>query len=963
MNAAMWERAKQLLADAAERPEAERERYVVDHCPDLELRREILAMLATPAPLSDIVAAGGLKPGDHLGPYRIEQLLGRGGMGDVYRARDTGLNRDVALKVLPDAFTLDSDRLARFKREAQVLASLNHPNIAAIYGVEESDGMHALVLELVDGTPLSSRIGRHGLTRREALKLSAQIAAGLEGAHHAGVVHRDLKPANVMVTAAGIVKLVDFGLAKVLQAAGAMVAGARTNESGPHTEAGQILGTVAYMSPEQVRGEPIDSRSDLFSFGALLHEMLTGRRPFDAEDKVSTLSAILHREPAPLSTSGPEPIPRELERIVLRCLRKDRERRFQTASDLKLALEDLEEDSGRTAATMPADAAQRARRSRPAWMRWTLALAAATAVGVGAVWLWRAPRERPTPPLRQVTFDAGIAMMPALSPDGKLFAYASDRSGEGQLDIWLKQVAGGEAVRLTTGPDSKVNPQFSPDGTRVYFLGGRNEIFEVPALGGSSRRVIEDAGPFSVSGHGDIAFHRPGTGTRPGPMFVLPAGAPTAQPWHPECVSAGAPAWSPDGSRIAFHGACRPFDRSITENGFSEPGALAILVGAVGGGGIERVGSAAPRWIIAARIAWVRLTGGRERLLLPQRVGDTINLQQLAFDGELLPVTQGTGFQNWPAVSASGEVLFTRSDITPSIWSLPLAASGEMPTREVSPGRMFGTSPDGGTLVFGRMLGTERGQLVLRDRARGSETVLASHMVRVEGAGSFWPQISPDGRRVVYRVNEDPGGISLYVVSTDGGAPRRIELSGEFSFVTGWSPDGRRSIGSCGPGETGLCELLPDTGAVRSILEAPSGGELLDPSFAWDGRWVAFGERRSRRTRVFLTAVGSDGTLAGEAQWVLASPADADGERPRFSPDGSAIFYELTRGNVVTLVRQALDPVSRRPIGEPVRLAAIRNFPLSVFYISLQSLITVTRDRVFFNTAEIRSNVWLTRIQ
>jgi Tol biopolymer transport system component len=873
-------------------------------------------------------------------------------MGEVYRARDTRLGRDVALKVLPDDLATDPDRLRRFEHEARMLASLNHPNVAAVYGLEDGSGRVALVMELVPGLPLSERIGPQGLPPADAVRLAVQIAAGLEAAHAMRIVHRDLKPANILVTSSGSVKLVDFGVAKLIERPRSTPLGAETLAAPAETEPGLVLGTVGYMSPEQARGDAVDARSDLFSFGAVLYEMLTGRRPFDGEDRFATLSAVLHRDPTPPSDIAAGPIPRELERLVLRCLRKDRERRTQSASDLKLALEDLAEDLGSGIDAVQPRAGRQVPRSRWAW-----AAVAASLVALGAVlaaYLASGRRAAAPPPvLRQVTFESGVAITPALSPDGQLLAYATDRSGEGQLDIWLKQVAGGEPVRLTNGPDSKVNPQFSPEGTRIYFLGDRGSVFEVPTLGGASRKLLDAAGPFSVSSRGDIVFHRPGTGTSPGPMFVLPAGAGSAEPWHPECASIGAPVWSPDGARIAFVGMCGPFEPFV-------PRSVEIRVGPREGGpttliGTSAVGASAPR------VAWA-VVDRRDVLLGPQRTGDSSNLYRFGFDGSIARVTQGTGLESWPVASSTGALLFSRSELTPAVWSLPLTGQSGAPRKEASPARMFAASRDASLLAYGRMLGIERGQLVLRDRARDREMILGSHAVRLGGGGSFWPQVSPDTKRVVYRVNGERETLT-YVVSTDGGAPRPLAASKEFSLASDWAPDGRRVIGECMPPGRGVCELDPDADRARLLLAAPAGEQLLYPSYSWDGRWLALMRRRAQGTVATIVPVDADGSFAAPHRWIAASPEDADAQRPRFAPDGASLFYHLTRGNVTTLVRQALDPVTMQPSGDPVAMAPILSIPQSVFNIALQHVISVTNDRVYFNTAEIRSNVWMTRLE
>ena len=870
-------------------------------------------------------------------------------MGEVYKARDLKLKRDVALKVLPQGLATDPERRARFEREAQALAALNHPNIAAIFGLEDSTERMALIMELVDGVPLTDRLSPKGMPLTDAVSLAVQIVGGLEAAHKVGIVHRDLKPGNVLVTSAGVVKLVDFGLAKLLSVPQLLTGDTATEAANPATEQGLILGTVAYMSPEQAQGQSIDARSDLFSFGTLFYEMLTGRRPFQGEDKMSTLAAILRDDPKPPNAGRGGALPREAERIVLRCLRKDRDRRFQTAADLRLALEDLKEDTS-SGIVGPITAAAPAARSR--WL-WVLAsgICLATVVTSG-VFVWTRGTTPTSQPLRQVTFEAGVALTPTLSPDGKLVAFASDRSGEGHLDIWLKQMAGGEPVRLTSGPDSKVSPQFSPDGTRIFYLGGRNELDAVSALGGPSRRVLDRAGPFAMSSQGEIVFYRPGTGDG-SPIFILPATGGSPEAWHPECVTLGTPTWSPDGGRLVFPGFCGAA-RTDSRRGPD------LLLASRTGASVSRVDTKDIPGL-GVRSLWVRLRSGTEGLLVPLRAGDSVNLYLMGFDGTKRQVTHGTGVESWPAISPSGEIIFTRSEQVPSVWSLDLGGHDKNPTKEASPARMFGTSRDGTKLVFGRMLGMVNGQLVLRDRASGTETVLAAHSVILEGAGSFWPQVSPDGRRILYRVLAPPT-FGQYLVSADGGTPRFLSASKDFGLASDWSPDGTRALGECQPVTKGICELDPDDETVRVVLNDPRGGQLLYPSYSWDGKWVVFMWRRAGRTVICVTPVREDGTFGSAAAWVGISPDDAEAARPRFSPDGSSVYYESTRGSVVTLVRQQLDPVTRRTVEQPVLLAIVQTIPSGLFLTPTVHILSVTRDRVFFNNIDARSNIWTTTL-
>jgi len=403
-----------------------------------------------------------LAPGVRFGPYEILSTLGAGGMGEVYRARDPRLNRDVAIKILASEFARDADRLARFKREAQVLASLNHPNIAAIYGVEESDGIRALVLELVDGPTLADRIAQRPIPMDEALPLAKQIAVALEAAHEQGVVHRDLKPANIKLRSDGTVKVLDFGLAKAIEpvaGAAASVAASPTITSPAMTQMGVILGTVGYVSPEQAKGRAAEKRSDVWAFGCVLYEMFTGRRAFLGETISDTLAALLKEEPD-LTRA-----PARTRRLLHACLQKDPMQRLQAIGDWQLLLEDA------------AEATSQPRSSAP-W-----ALAAAFAL-VAAVALW-APWRRVAPDSAQsamrLDVDLGMAVAPTnlgpdaiLSPDGtRLVVVAEGSNGKSRLLTRRLDQSQSQSVELR-GSDGAFAPFFSPDGQWVgFFAGGK----------------------------------------------------------------------------------------------------------------------------------------------------------------------------------------------------------------------------------------------------------------------------------------------------------------------------------------------------------------------------------------------------------------------------------------------------------------------------------------------------------
>src|SRR4029434_7761683 len=457
-------------------------------------------------------------------------------MGIVYAARDLHLDRRVAIKVLPPAAVTDSERRRRFVQEAKAASALNHPNILHIYDVEairSEDGSPAdfIAMEYVSGRTLDRLIAGRGLLVDQALQYAAQIAGGLAAAHAVGIVHRDLNPANVIGNENGLVKILDFGLAKLL---GPLEADdiASTQAIQPGTQAGAILGTVPYMSPEQAEGKSVDARSDIFSFGAVLYEMITGRRAFPGDSTATTLAAILHQEPKPVSELV-KSVPRELERIIAQCLRKDPARRFQHLDDVKVLLDQLRDDIDRGMEVTGRESPPPAHRAMG-----PLALAAAVAVLLavaGFVW-WKM---RPAPPQRgpgltRLTSDTGLTTDPALSSDGRLLAYASDRAvtagAEDNLDLWVQQLPAGEPLRLTRHPADDREPSFSPDGTSIAFCSERDGggIYTISALGGDERLIAPYGRRLAFSPDGESIVYWTGVPVAPanplhGKIFVVPA--------------------------------------------------------------------------------------------------------------------------------------------------------------------------------------------------------------------------------------------------------------------------------------------------------------------------------------------------------------------------------------------------------------------------------------------------------
>jgi serine/threonine protein kinase len=512
MTEARWAQVKALFQAAVDRPASERAEFLAAAAgSDEPLRREVESLLRADDPdaaLTHLLQRQDASPGgsiEHsnlssdetraetvsiirtsIGPYRIIGLLGAGGMGEVFRARDSKLHRDVALKLLPGAFAFDPDRLARFRREARALAALNHPNIGAIYGLEESDGRQALVLELIEGATLAERIAGGPLPLREALTLARQIAGALEAAHDKGIVHRDLKPANIKVTAAGVVKILDFGLAKTAAAertAAETVPSSLTADG--RTRVGAVVGTAAYMSPEQARGLDVDHRTDIWAFGCVLFEMLSGRKAFGADADSDSTEKVLAREPD--WTALPARTPVKVRGLLRRCLEKDPAKRLQTIADAYQLVDRLLKGGSLTKRVAVAAVA-------------VALLAIAVIISV-----WRQPPrpvDRPVP----LTKFSDSATDPALSPDGRMLAFVrrSGLSSRGQ--IWIKPLPDGEPISLTNDDIRKNWPVFSPDQTRIAYTGPNWQTWVVPVVRGAPYRWLLHASGLTWHGRGEILF-------------------------------------------------------------------------------------------------------------------------------------------------------------------------------------------------------------------------------------------------------------------------------------------------------------------------------------------------------------------------------------------------------------------------------------------------------------------------
>ena len=775
-----------------------------------------------------------LSVGTRIGVYEIVALLGAGGMGEVYRARDTKLGRDVALKILLPSFTADADRVARFEREARLLASLNHPHIGAIYGFEDTGNVPALVLELVEGDTLDDRVRRGPLPLSEALAVAQQIADALDAAHGAGIIHRDLKPSNIKITPDGVVKVLDFGLAKALAAEGSGpdLSKSPTMTAGG-TIAGVILGTAAYMSPEQARGQPVDKRTDIWAFGCVLFEMLTGSSAFGRETVTDTIAAVVGAEPE--WKSLPADTPGSIRRLLTRCLQKDARRRLHDIADARIELED--------AMAAPAEPAP-----VPTPRRWSRLALSALSLGIAAalVLLWAA-RDRfgrpaePSPPdtrVMRLTDLPGLEESPAISPDGRSVAFTAGVGGKRQLFVQL--IAGGAPLQITRDPVDHEGPRWSPDSSSILYFSPaasgtvQGSIWEIPALGGVPRRVVNSVGGADVNPtDGRLALFRlakegiqlvtaPTDGSR---FDVVAEFAPATYYLYPR--------WSPDGRWIAFQrGDSIRFDVFVAPATGGEPRQLTRDNNMMSGFA----------WLPdSTGIVYSSSRGGTMPYL------PTLGLWQVTLrDGSVRRVTSGETSYVSPDISKSGAILVGRMKLQTDIWKFPVDG---LPAENV-----------------------RRGVRVTRQTGQ----VLT-------------PTASPGDKEVAF-LSDSGGHANLWVVNTESGGLRQITHERDPNVALGvpvWSPDGRAIAFVSSRGNQGLTFGVwlvdPDGSNLRNIANPGLG-----PAWSPDGRWVYYSTRGgAAATDVVLKKVPVDG---GPAVTVTT-------ERLRnvIGSDGTTLYYLFER--------------------------------------------------------------------
>jgi serine/threonine protein kinase/Tol biopolymer transport system component len=893
-----------------------------------------------------------LPAGRQIGPYTIQNLLGAGGMGEVYRARDTKLGRDVALKILPTQFTANADRRARFEREARLLALLNHPHIGAIYGFEDAGNVPALVLELVAGDTLDDHMRRAPLPLAEALAVAQQIADALDAAHRTGIIHRDLKPSNIKITPDGFVKVLDFGLAKALAAA---------EGSGPDlppsptvtadgTTGGVILGTAAYMSPEQARGQPVDKRTDIWAFGCVLFEMLTGSSAFGRETVTDTLAAVVGAEPA--WTSLPADTPGSIRRLLTRCLQRDVRRRLHDIADARIELED--------AIAPPAEPAP-----VPVTRQWsrlallTMPLGIATAL----VFLWVARDRfgRPAEPssadtrVTRLTELPGLEETPAISPDGRSMAFTADVGGKRQVFVQL--IAGGAPLQVTHDPVDHEGPRWSPDSSSVLYFSPavsgtvQGSIWEISALGGVPRRVVNSVGGADVSPKdGRLALFRLGneriqlvTAPTDASRFdVVAEFAPATYYLYPR--------WSPDGRWIAFQrGDSIRFDVFVVPATGGEPRQLTHENDMISGFA----------WLPdSTGIVYSSSRGGTMPYL------PTLGLWQVTLrDGSVRRVTSGeTSYVN-PDISKSGAILVGRMKLQTDIWKFPVDGlpaenvrrgvrltrqTGQVLTPTAGPGdkevaflfdsgghaNLWTVNTESGGLrqitherdpniALGVPVWSPHGGAIAFVSSRGNQGLTfgvwlvdsdGSNMRNIANPG-LGPAWSPDGRWVYYSTRGGAAATVLKKVSIDGGTPSTVTTEPLRNVI---GSDGttlyylfERSLVDGTP-EFEIRAATPENAPFRVLARIPASRvpmwQIVNPALSPDGKWLA-----QALTDGFTTNVWALSTTTAEWRQItdFGGRATFIARRVSWSSDGRSILAAVAEGDSDIVLLEGLTTVGR----------------------------------------------------
>ena len=995
-----WQRLKELYGSALELAPAERAAFLERACSgDMALRLEAESLIASHErgesflenPALEL-AAHALVAGQHFGHYTILSPLGAGGMGEVYLARDPRLGRRVALKLLTSDLARDAGQRARFEQEARAASALNHPNVCAVYEVGETDdGRHFIAMEYVQGQTLRRRLEQSGLTLEEALEIGVQVASALAPAHEAGIIHRDIKPENLMLRPDGYVKVLDFGLAKLAEQP---TTDSTRSRALVETNSGMVMGTARYMSPEQARGLAVDARTDIFSLGVVLYEMVGGHAPFQGATTSDVIVSLLQLEPPALSSLRAD-VPTELEQIIHKALSKDRDARYQTVDELLSDLKSVKHshelgveravDTGGKRATHGFARIGNAVRGITSRRRAVIIALAILVVALGGItWttFFRGPVARSQHPFAQralsrVTFDAGLQSEPTWSPDGRFLAYSSDHSGN--FDIWVQPVAGGDAVQVTKSPAHDWQPDWSPDGSQIVFRSERDGggLYVVPALGGRERRLSSMGyRPRWSPDSSRILFANLMNGAKPKVYVVTLDGEEPRQiladSFQDEGPGTGV-VWHPDGQRI-----------TIWSN-YNREG-LDLWTVPIDGGSPVRSGF----YKYAKQFAWTGDFSLRGDCFRWAPTGQAVyfeftslgvrHIVRYTVDPETLLVVGGpdrvTAGQADMALSRDGKKMaLTTPTETVRAWSLPFVARTGKVLGEGQPITASGIlpggldlSPDSKRLLYeAKRDGTLRTELRERWLEDGRETVL-----HVNNPGNvnrlaipFW---SRDGTRMAcarLRLLK-PKGTGMehsIVILPDGGGEEVVVTSGKtIVYPWDWSADGQYIVASSDggtPGHVGTLAAFPVDAAPQAetqmrVLASHPVYTLWNARFSPDDRWVCFLAVQSGNVSNIYVVPATGG------EWARITEDGSWSDKPQWSPDGKMIYFISNRGSVFLNVWGIrFDPIEGKPVGDAFRVTSFETPGRMLWSATDVMQISLNEDRLVVPIMERTGSIWV----
>ncbi len=968
-----WKKVREILCDALETPPTNRKAFLDAACAgDTSLRSEVESLiqaselpamidqsaLSTSPLFAELLAESAETQPTEIGRYQILEKIGEGGSAVVYKGLDKTLDRTVALKVRPPAAEQEPDK-KRFAREAKAASALNHPNIVTIYELGSEHGNDFIAMEFVDGTTLREVLHANQTPLPKLLDYARQAAGAIAKAHAAGIVHRDLKPANIMITNESVVKVLDFGLASPIRKESPSPAGTETLEP-------QISGTPPYMSPEQANGETTDERTDIFSFGSILYEMVSGKRAFDNGGQDSVLHQVVNVEPPDLAHVNPK-APEELVALVNHCLIKGREHRLQKMTDVLAVLDRVtaEIDGSTKGIVLPPI-------NKLRWL-WIVTAAAALTMAAATVRYlpqWMNPSVEPgkESELVKLTFDTGFAGVPALSANGKLLAYASDRDEAGNLDIWVQQTeTGAQPVRLTSDPADETEPNFSPDGSKLVFRSERDGggIYLVPVSGGPATLIARGGRRPRFSPDGKwIAFWQGqiGSGFLSGSAQIIIASAEgsSAKHFQPEFGVSAYPVWTPDGNSILFLG-----QKGTERDWWLAPinGSRAVKTGVLDVLIAKKLTPPPSGFVIVPETFY------GNNVLFAAKMADSVNIWEIGLpnNGEkTIKVprrrTMGTNSEIQPS-AAMGAVAFGSSTVNTRVWRVRLkhGVSDGQPEKITNGGNFDGfpsISDDGNRMVFASERSGRR-SIWLREMVSGKEMQLTR-----SSTGESQPKISGDGNTIAYL--ETPRRLLVMTIGLDGnfGAPHF--LCDQCGVPTDISSDGKLIL------LESFVDHAPTLMEWRSRKAVPlfdikeSKGHTYAPAFSHDEKWVSYHNNEGNhdvRTIFAIPIRLNPADSRAEDRIPITNGLNMDRESV-WSANDSTIFFLSDRDGFRCIWGQRLDGSTKRPLGEAYTVQhfhrisrSLSNVPGTVATVGLSA----GPHELFFSLGEVVGNVWMQR--